>query len=266
MPSISHQGLVELFRSKPRLAVDLVRDALHHAVPEASVVEVTSASVDELVPTEHRADLMVLLRDGEPVLGVVIVEVQLGVDTDKPYTWPLYVYATRNRYRCPTWLLVVAPDAAVAAWAAEVIPSAPGPPAWCPLVLGPDETPGVTTAEEAARSPELALLGAMAHGGDERATALVDALPSALMKLPREMLPGFLAMLYKALAPALRRQLERLMTTTFADLELPPSSRNSSMSVWSGERPREGPSAARRTSSRCWRSAGSRCPRPYASR
>jgi hypothetical protein len=42
------------------------------------------------------------------------------------------------------------------------------------------------------------------------------------MKVPREMLPGFLAMLYKTLAPALRRQLERLMTTAFADLELPP--------------------------------------------
>ena len=219
MPSITHQGLVELFRSKPRLAVELVRDALHHAVPDASVVEVTSASVDELVPTEHRADLMVLLREGERVLGVVIVEVQLAVDTDKPYTWPLYVYATRNRYRCPTWLLVVAPDAA--AWAAEVIPSAPGHLGWCPLVLGPDQTPWVTT-EEAARSPELALLSAMAHGGDERAAALVDALPSALLKLPREMLPGFLAMLYKTLAPALRRQLERLMTTTFADVELPP--------------------------------------------
>jgi hypothetical protein len=222
MPSISHQGLVELFRSKPRLAVDLVRDALHHAVPEAAAVEVTSASVDELVPTEHRADLMVILRDGERVLGVVIVEVQLAVDTDKPYTWPLYVYATRNRYRCPSWLLVVAPDAGVAAWAAEAIASAPGHPAWWPLVLGPAETPWVTTAEEAARSPELALLSAMAHGGDERAAALVNALPSALMKVPREMLPGFLAMLYKTLAPALRRQLERLMTTAFADLELPP--------------------------------------------
>jgi hypothetical protein len=222
MPSITHQGLVELFRSKPRLAVELVRDALHHAVPDASVVEVTSASVDELVPTEHRADLMVLLREGERVLGVVIVEVQLAVDTDKPYTWPPYVYATRNRYRCPTWLLVVAPDDDIAAWAAEVIPSAPGHPGWCPLVLGPDETPWVTTAEEAARSPELALLSAMAHGGDERAAALVDALPSALLKLPREMLPGFLAMLYQTLAPALRRQLERLMTTTFADVELPP--------------------------------------------
>ena len=89
-------------------------------------------------------------------------------------------------------------------------------------MLGPDETPWVTTAEEAARSPELALLSAMAHGGDEHAAALVDALPSALLKLPREMLPGFLAMLYKALAPALRRQLERLMTTTFADVDLPP--------------------------------------------
>ncbi len=51
---------------------------------------------------------------------------------------------------------------------------------------------------------------------------LLDAQPSALTRLPREMLPGFLAMLYAVLAPALRRQLETLMTTTFADLTVPP--------------------------------------------
>jgi hypothetical protein len=100
----------------------------------------------------------------------------------------------------------------------------------------------VTTAEEAARSPELALLSAMAHGGDERAAALLDALPSALTKLPREMLPGFLAMLYAVLAPALRQQLEKLMTTTFADMNSPPSSRRSSTSA-GGRGPRARPRA-----------------------
>jgi len=160
------------------------------------------------------------------VLGVVIVEVQLAIDADKLFTWPLYVYATRNRNRCPTWLLVVAPDGAVAAWAAEALPSAPRHPAWRPLVLGPEETPWVTTAEEAARSPELALLSAMAHGGDESAAALLDAPPSALAHMPREMLAGFLAMLYAVLAPTLRKQLEKLMTTTYAGMPLPPFIQN----------------------------------------
>lgn len=226
MPSITHQGLVELFRSKPRLAVEMLREVLHLTLPEATEVEVVSASVDELVPTEHRADLMVLLRQGGRVVSVVIVEVQLDVDGDKPYTWPLYAYATRNRYRCPTWLLVVAPDVSVAAWASTSLPSAPGHPGWSPIVLGPAEIPEVTTVEEAARAPELALLSAMAHGGDARAQALVDALPSALKQMPREMLPGYLAMLYSVLAPTLRRQLEKFMTTTYAGMPLPPFLQN----------------------------------------
>lgn len=224
MPSITHQGLVELFRARPTLALEVLQRVLATTLPVARSIEVTSASVDELVPTEHRADLMLLMRDGSrTIVGVVIVEVQLAIDADKPFTWPLYAFATRNRFRCPTWLLVVAPEAAVASWAHTPLPSAPGHPAWGPMVLGPDETPHITTASEAEQAPELALLSAIAHGGNENAKALLDALPAALATMPGEMLPAYLAMLYATLAPALRAQLERLMTTTpFTSMPLPP--------------------------------------------
>ena len=45
-----------------------------------------SSDLSDLAPAEYRADLVVLLVDGKPVLGIV-VEVQLHRDDRKPFTW-----------------------------------------------------------------------------------------------------------------------------------------------------------------------------------
>jgi hypothetical protein len=78
----------------------------------------------------------VLLRAREPVYGIV-VEVQLGRDEKKLYSWPLYQAALRARLRCPVCVLVVAPV--------------------------------VTDAEVARQHPELAVLSVQAHGRGEEA-------------------------------------------------------------------------------------------------
>lgn len=225
MPSITHQGLVEMFRARPALAIELLRDALHVDVPAVERIDAVETSLDEMVPTEHRADLVLTLRRTrrDAVSGVVIVEVQLGRDPDKPWTWPHYIAWLRARYRCPVWLLVVAPFDEIATWAATPIELAPGMGAITPRVLGPGMVPWVTDVMTARSNPELALLSAAAHGADEKALSILDVLPVALARLPRTMLPGYLAMLYTLLAPALRKRLEELMTTApFADAELPP--------------------------------------------
>ncbi len=87
-------------------------------VPGYESAEVGSADLSEVVPTERRADAVVTLndRDGGAVLGIV-VEVQLGRDGDKSYTWPSYVISLRQRLRCPVELLVVCVDDGVARWA-----------------------------------------------------------------------------------------------------------------------------------------------------
>ena len=65
----------------------------------------------------HHAEVAVhILRVGGAVLGIV-VEVQLGRDGDKSYTWPSYVISLRQRLRCPVELLVVCVDDGVARWA-----------------------------------------------------------------------------------------------------------------------------------------------------
>ena len=66
-------------------------------------------------------------------------------------------------YQRPTWLVVIALDARVAAWAREPIDSFHGG-SFAPWVIGPEDVPRVVDAETASSLPELAVLSALAHG------------------------------------------------------------------------------------------------------
>ena len=226
MPSTTHQALVELFRVRPALAVELLapellKRAVHAALPSFVVATSTESALDQLVPVEFRADLVVELKDALGVLlGVIVIEVQLGADADKPWTWPLYIAALRARKRCSVWLLVVAPDEAVAAWARTPIELTPGVPCVLPVVLGPGELPPITEPEVAQRHPELTLLAAVASARGPDAERLLPALPAAINALDVDHRAGYLSMLLEA--PALRKHLEELMVhPSFAAIKLP---------------------------------------------
>ena len=162
MPSQLHEVLVLLFQNRPELAPLLLRDALGVELPAYAEVRLEAAELTSVVPTEYRADLVVLLLDGKPVLGI-IVEVQLSPDARKRFSWPLYVAGLRARLECDCCLLVVAPDQRTARWAAAPIVTGPHG-SFTPLVLGPDGVPVVTDSEVAERFPELGVLSVMTHG------------------------------------------------------------------------------------------------------
>lgn len=90
MPSQLHEVLLQLFRNRPELAPELLRDTLCVELPAHTEARIDSAELNEVQPTEYRADLVVLLLDGVPVHGIV-VEVQLAPDERKQYVWPVYV-------------------------------------------------------------------------------------------------------------------------------------------------------------------------------
>ena len=161
MPSMLHEALILLFQNRPTLAPELLRDALGVDVPPYTEARIESAELKQIVPTEYRADLVVLLVDGRPVMAIV-VEVQLGPDDDKRWTWPIYLAALRARLRCPVTLLVVTHTASTTRWASQPIDL--GHPGFTlrPLVLGPNAVPFVTSEAAAALAPELAVLSAMA--------------------------------------------------------------------------------------------------------
>jgi hypothetical protein len=91
----------------------------------------------EVVPSEFRADLIVLLVDGRPVLAIV-VEVQLSRDERKRFTWPVYLAGVRARFECPAVVLVVTSTENVARWAGMPISFGPGT-SFQVLVIGPED-------------------------------------------------------------------------------------------------------------------------------
>lgn len=164
MPSQQHEILLQLFRNRPQLAPNLMRDVLDVPLPEYTDVKIGCADLTEVQPTEYRADLVLSLSDGVSTLGL-IVEVQLSRDDRKHFVWPAYVANLRARWRCPVCLLVVCTDSAVARWAAKPVQLG-CKNMFAPRILSPDLVPEILDAVDAALDPELTVLSAMAHGHD----------------------------------------------------------------------------------------------------
>ncbi|WP_437296226.1 hypothetical protein [Sorangium sp. So ce426] len=216
MPSVTHEALVELFKNRPTLAAEMLHDALGHPVPTFTEARVESSDFTEIVPSDRRADVVVLLvgEQQRPAMAIV-VEVQLRVDPDKPYVWPVYVTQTRARHRCPTGLLVVTINAEMASWCSRPIDT--GHPGWTltPLVLGPQGVPVVTDAEQAKAAPEVAVLSAMAHGQSEAAVAIGEAFFAAAPGLDEERRAVYGDLVLSSLNAAARRRLEAMMKSGY---------------------------------------------------
>ncbi|MBI5481959.1 MAG: hypothetical protein HY906_24100 [Deltaproteobacteria bacterium] len=211
MPSMLHEAIVTLFRNRPTMAAELLVGVLHVPVPSAGDVRVYEADLTQIVPTEYRADLVVVHGEGRDGVAVVL-EVQLAPDPDKEFVWPLYQAALRARLRLPVCVLVVTDDDAVARWAAT--PVLVGPPAswFVPVVLGPAAVPWVT-AQEAARAPELAVLSALAHGREAGGAQVALAAIAAAVRLDAERARLYHDLVMQHLGEAVRAELEALMAT-----------------------------------------------------
>lgn len=205
-----HEALVLLFRDRPRLAPELIRDALNRAVPEFDEAKLSDANLSQIIPTELRADLVVLLHAGRPVLGIII-EVQLRPDDDKRFVWPLYLAALRAEHRCPCCLLVVTPSNSAARWAARPISLGPAGDVVQPLVLGPDTIPIVTDVEQARRAPELALLSVQAHGKTPAGFDVALAAIAAATHLDDDHAMLYYDVIQRAVGESIRQKLEEAM-------------------------------------------------------
>lgn len=211
MPTWDHEGIVELFRSDPRLAAELLRGPLGLELPAFAEARVETGALTQFNPAELHADLVISLSDGvQPVLAV-IVEAQRDVDADKFFSWPAYVGSLRHRLRCPVCLLVVTQSERVANWASRTIVLGPGC-SLSPLVLRPSSVPVISLLEEARLAPELAVLSAMVHGGGHVETAVEVALAaaSAAHGLGRDRFLLYFGLIRAALSEAARKAFQML--------------------------------------------------------
>jgi hypothetical protein len=211
MPSLTHEALLLLFRNRPELAPELLREALGIELPAYTEVRVESADLTEVVPAEYRADLVVLLVDGKPVLAIA-VEVQLARDDRKRFTWPVYAAGLYARFECPAVVLVVTPAPEVARWAAEPIRLGPVS-SFSALVLGPDAVPVVTDPARAEADPELGVLSAMAHGRgnvEQAVQIALAAIAGAKLVQDRDVSVLYFDLIDAALSEAARKAFQML--------------------------------------------------------
>ena len=211
MPSQLHEALLLLFRNRPALAPELLHDALHMELPPFTEVRIDSAELTDVQPAEYRADLVVLLLEGTPVLGIV-VEAQLAPDERKRFVWPMYVAGLRARFEVPVVLLVVTGDDATARWAAKTIDLGAGN-RFAPLVLGPAAVPEVADEATALADPELAVLSAMAHGNDEdgaKAARIALAAQVASLSLDEDRSRLYLDLVLASLSEAAKKELRSM--------------------------------------------------------
>jgi flagellar biosynthesis/type III secretory pathway protein FliH len=205
--SFPHEFLVDLFRTRGELAPVLLARCAEISFDHTRV-EPGSIDLSQVVPTEYRADCVVVLHDErDAVVAAVIVEVQLRIDRDKERSWPVYVAALHAQLRCPVILLVVAPDRGVASWARG--PFTGGHPRFGlePVVIGFDDVPRITDPAEARRIPELAMLSTLANPEVDVAEAAI----SAIAGLPEDRNKLYWDVIMATLPPVIRSALEARM-------------------------------------------------------
>ncbi|HEU4408901.1 MAG TPA: hypothetical protein VFS43_26805 [Polyangiaceae bacterium] len=205
--SLLHEALVELFQRNPRLA-PLVAAAGGLALPAYDEVHLHPGELTELVPVGYRADAVVLLTTRGKARHALLVEVQLGDDGDKRFSWPLYQAATRARHRCPATLCVLALEPDVGRWCAEPIDTGQPDSPFVPLVLGAGAVPLV---RDPTADPHLATLSALAHGNEPGGHEVVLAALGAAERLGGDEGAMLQQIIWASLGEAARRALEAMM-------------------------------------------------------
>jgi hypothetical protein len=212
VPTHLHEILIEIFRERPSLVADLLGGQIRMALPAFDEARLSSGELTDIAATEYRADAVVTLHNegGQPVLAVV-VEVQLRTDPQKLRSWVSYVATLYARLGCRVALLVVCPKQSVADWSALPITFGPPGSVLTPVAIGPDHIPRVTDPLEARRTPELAVLSALAHGGDPNPAPVLNALVEGLHVVDLEHFELYTDFLRAVLPAAARDCLEEFM-------------------------------------------------------
>lgn len=211
MVSQLHEVLVELFHRRPELAAELLSAADGVAVPPFEEARLQACELTDLAPTEYRADTVVVLSARAGPALAVVVEVQLTRDPGKRWSWPVYLPTLRARLRCPTVLLVLCADDKVADWCGT--PIEVGHPGYAlrPLVIGPHGIPLVDDPDRASRNPELAVLSAMAHGGEPDGEKVLSALLAGLRAVDDDLAKLYADQVLAALPAAAQAWWEDMM-------------------------------------------------------
>ena len=215
MPSIPHEGPLDLVRQHPEIAVDLLRGTAGIKLPGRVSVSLAPTDMSAVVPVQYLADMVVLISNaatGEPALAVII-EPQLRDSDTKRYSWPVYVTTARRVAKCPAAVLVVlCPDLAEADKCRQLIRT--GHPGFdlAPVVIDSGGPPG----RDGTGGPYLTVFAASMGGIDMEtepgARRVLDAIASAEVNTADRL--RMTTIILRLANDAARQILEAMMTTS----------------------------------------------------
>jgi hypothetical protein len=215
MPSISHEGPLDLLRQHPEIAVEFVQGTVGIKLPAQVTVSLAPTDMSAVVPVQYLADMVVLISDrvtGEPALAVII-EPQLRDSKTKRYSWPVYVTTARRVAECPSAVLVVlCPDPAEAAKCRRLIRT--GHPGFdlAPVVIDSGSLSGLTEAGGPYLTVFTASMGGIDMESEPGARRVLDAIVSAEVSEADRL--RMAAIILRLASDAARQILEAMMTTS----------------------------------------------------
>jgi hypothetical protein len=215
MPSISHEGPLDLVRQHPEIAVDLIAGTPGITLPRQPAVSLAPTDMSAVVPVQYLADMVVLITDaatGSPVLAVII-EPQLRDSDTKRYSWPVYLTTARRVARCPAAVLVVlCPDPAEADKCRQLIRT--GHPGFdlAPVVIDSGAPPGRDSAGSPYLTAFAASMGGIDMASEPGARRVLDAIASPEVSEADRL--RMTAIILTLASDAARHLLEAMMTTS----------------------------------------------------
>ena len=210
MPSPRHDTINRLFRERPELAVEVLRELVGVDVPLAGPVRLESNDFNDRPSKDFQPDTVIVIGPPRAPLHGIVVEVQQDKAESKCKQLPRYAAALWLLLRCPVTVLCVCPESDVAAHYAKPIQTELPGYVFRAAVLEPGDVPAFTDAEEAATHPELAAMAVMAHGQHR---PVAEAFVAALESLKPDHAPQYYEYAYSMAAPAVRLILEELMSS-----------------------------------------------------
>lgn len=200
-----------MFRVRPELAVEVLRELVGADVPLAGPVCVENNDFNDRPSKDFQPDTVITVGPPREPLHGIIIEVQQERSISKRGQLPRYAAALWLLLRCPVTVLCVCPDSDAAEWYAVPIPTDLPGYVFRAEVLGPGEIPAITDPDEAAARPEMAVMSVMAHG---RRRPVVEGFVRGLERMKTEHAPQYYEYAYSMAAPAVQRILGEIMASS----------------------------------------------------
>jgi hypothetical protein len=210
VPSPRHDTINRLFRERPELAVEVLRELVGVDVPVAGPVRLESNDFNDRPSKDFQPDTVITIGPPQAPVHGIVVEVQQYKSEAKRRQLPRYAAALWLLLRCPVTVLCVCPEPDASARFAEPIRTELPGYVFRAAVLGPGDVPAITDPEEAAARPELAAMAVMLHGWHR---PVAEAFVTALASLKPDHAPQYYEYAYGMASPAVRRILEELMSS-----------------------------------------------------